>query len=260
MKVTDRVYCRIGEHGTSNNGWILGDEYCLVVDTAAFPDETREDITRIQETTDKAIKFLINTHFHPDHTFGNMYFSDIIGHAFCYEKLKEMIPLYMEDVKKEPQNEKRLQQVQFRLPTLTFRGRITIHAEPDTIVAHKGGHTLGSAVVYIPEEQVLFSGDLLFAGYHPYMGDADLPQWIAALQSLLTLEIKFIIPGHGELCDLKEIVRHITYLETFLDTLKDLKKKYSKETLIQNPSLLDLPHMGNEERICKNINAQYDRV
>jgi cyclase len=260
MKVTDHVYCRIGEHGTSNNGWILGNEYCVVVDTATFPDETREDIRAIHKTTDKDIKFLINTHYHPDHTFGNMYFSDIIGHVFCYEKLKEMTPVYLENVKNDTQNKERFQQFLVRLPTLTFTDRITIHAEPGIDVLHQGGHTPGSAVVYIPEEKVLFSGDLLFAGSHPYMGDADITQWIKVLNGLLTLEIRFIVPGHGELCDTREITRHITYLETFLNNLRDLKKKYSKEALIEDPDLLNLPQIEKTERICRNIEAQYDRV
>ncbi|MBU7022689.1 MAG: MBL fold metallo-hydrolase [Theionarchaea archaeon] len=260
MKVTDCIYCRIGEQGTSNNGWIVGDEYCVVVDTATFPDETREDIRAVHKTTDKDIKFLINTHFHPDHTFGNMYFSDIIGHVFCYEKFKEMTPAYLEDVKKDTENRERFKQFSIRLPTITFTDRITMYAKPDIEVLHQGGHMPGSAVVYVPEEKVLFSGDLLFAGSHPYMGDADITQWIKALQALLTLEIRFIVPGHGELCDTREITRHITYLETFLNSLRDLKKEYSKEALIETPDLLNLPHIGKPERICRNIEAQYDRV
>ncbi|MBU6997286.1 MAG: MBL fold metallo-hydrolase [Theionarchaea archaeon] len=259
MKITDRVYCRIGEQGTSNIGWILGDEYCTVVDTAMTPEETRQDLQAVGETTDKDIRFLINTHYHPDHTFGNMHFSEIIGHSFCYEKLKEMTPFYMEDAK-NAQNKERFQEFFIKLPTLTFKERVTIHAEPDIEIIHQGGHTPGSAVVYIPEEKVLFSGDLLFAGYHPYMGDADINQWITALHALLSLEFKAIIPGHGEVCDKEEIKRHITYLQAFLDTMRDLKKKYSKETLLEKPYLLDLPQLGNEERIRRNIDAQYHKI
>ena len=114
--------------------------------------------------------------------------------------------------------------------------------------------------MYVPEEKILFSGDLLFVGYHPYVGDADIQQWITALIQLQKLDIKKIVPGHGELCGKQEINTHITYLETFYNNLKELKKEYSKEELMNQVDLLALPELGDKERIARNVEAQYDSV
>ncbi len=259
MNISDHVYCRIGEDGTSNNGFIVCDECCIVVDTATYPDQTRKDLENLKKVTDKKIKFLINTHYHGDHTFGNMYFSDIIAHKYCYEKRKEHIPDSMEYVKNIEEKEK-FEGFFIKLPNITFSREISLYTSPKIIITHYGGHTPGSATVYIPEEKVLFSGDLLFAGYHPYLADADILQWITALKDLLNQDITQIVPGHGKLCDKKEITTHIEYLKTFYDNLKDLKKKYSKEELCKNLDLLELPEMGRKERIARNVEAQYDKI
>lgn len=259
MKVSTNVYCRIGGDGESNNGFIVCDECCIVVDTATYPDQTRKDLEDLKKVTDKDIKFLINTHYHGDHTFGNMYFSDIIAHKDCCKKLKERTPYYM-DLLQEDEEKERFEGFVIKLPNITFTRELSLSLDPDIVITHYGGHTKGSTTVYVPEEKVLFSGDLLFAGYHPYLGDADILQWINALRDLTTLDATQIIPGHGNICDKREIKTHIDYLETFYTNLKDLKKKYSKEEICKNADLLRLPDMDGEERLTRNIEAQYDKI
>jgi len=259
MKVSKSVYCRIGGDGESNNGFIVCDECCIVVDTTTYPDQTKKDLEDIKKVTDKKIKFLINTHYHGDHTFGNMYFSDIIAHKDCYRKLKERTPHYMELVKEDEEKE-RFEGFTVRLPTIVFDHELSLFLNPQIVITHYGGHTNGSAIVYIPEERVLFSGDLLFAGYHPYVGDGDIQEWVNALHGLLQLDVKKIIPGHGDICDTREIKTQIEYLETFYNNLKELKKKYSKEEICKNTNLLGLPEMDEEEMVVASIEGQYDKI
>jgi cyclase len=257
MNVSKSVYCRIGELGDSNNGAIICDDCCVVVDTATYLDQTRKDLENLRKITERNIKFLINTHYHPDHTFGNMYFADIIAHEKCYNTLKERTPLFMERIREEKE---RFEGFSMKLPNIVFADELKLFTTPEIELTHYGGHTDGSITVYIPEEKVLFSGDLLFAGYHPYMGDADIRTWIESLEQLLQLEITTIIPGHGKLCDKREIKVHIDYLQTFHDNLKDLKKKYSKEKILKNVDLLGLPEMEKGERVIRNVEAQYDKI
>lgn len=259
MKVSNRVYCRIGDQEDSNNGFIVCDDCCIVVDTATYPDQTRKDLEDMRKTTDRHIRFLINTHRHGDHTFGNMYFSDIIAHKNCYEKLKEFTPSYMKYIEENMEKE-RFREFTLKLPNIVFTDELTLFTKPEIVITHYGGHTDGSVTVYIPEEKVLFSGDLLFVGYHPYLGDADIKEWINALEDLLQQDITKIIPGHGELCDKREIKTHIDYLETFSDNLKNLKEKCTKEEICRNPDLLELPEMGNKDRIIRNVETQYDKI
>lgn len=257
-KVSDHVYCRIGKNGDSNNGFIICDTCSIFVDTATNPDQTPKDLKALKKITDKKIKFLINTHYHGDHTLGNMYFKDIIAHTSCLTTLKEQTPVYQKYVKQEikPKSDK----FSIKLPTITFTKELSLHQTPLIVITHYGGHTPGSSTVYIPEDKILFSGDLLFVGSHPYMGDANIPTWISALQTLQKLDITHIIPGHGEICDKKEFTTHITYLNTFHANLKNLKETHTKKELLKNPDLLNLPDLHKKERIAANIEAQYQKI
>ena len=256
MKISNHVYARIGEDGYSNNGVIICDKGCIVVDTSCYPEQTKKDLDDLKIVTHTPIKFLINTHYHGDHTFGNMYFSDIIAHEECYRTLKERIPYYNKQIKEE----KEFEGVIITLPNILFTTEVFLHCNPDIVITHCGGHTKGSTVVYVPEEKILFSGDLLFVGYHPFLGDADIQQWITALTQLLELDIRKIVPGHGKLCDKQEIKTHISYLETFYNNLKELKKEYSKKEIMDQVDLLELPELDMEEFIVRNVEVHYDRV
>ncbi len=260
MNVSKSVYCRIGEKGDSNNGFIVCEDCCIVVDTATYPEQTRKDLEDLRNVTGNPIRFLINTHYHADHTFGNMYFQEIIAHKNCYEKLKEVTPTHLKYIEEDTENKERFKGFMIKLPTIVFTGRIFLLETPHIEIVHWGGHTKGSVTVYVPEEKVLFSGDLLFVGTHPYLGDADIKEWIQALQNLFQLDITKVIPGHGELCDKREIKTHIEYLETFYTNLKDLKEDHTKEEILKNADLLNLPELGKKERISRNIEAQYDKV
>ncbi len=260
VKVSKSVYCRIGKNGDSNNGFIICDECCIAVDTHTSPDQARKDLEDMRQVTDLSVKFLINTHYHADHTLGNMYFSEIIASTQCYENLRNHIPFYMKYIEEDKENEERFRDFFIKLPTITFSGELFLFENPDIVITHCGGHTEGSITVYVPEERILFSGDVLFAGYHPYLGDADIPQLIDALTRLYSLDAVKIVPGHGELCSKKEIEIQIRYLEAFYSNLKDLKRKYSKEEILNNVDLLELPEMGKRERIARNVEAQYHKV
>lgn len=256
MHISNHCLARIGEDGESNNGVVICDEGCIVVDTANYPDVTEKDLNDLTTITHAPVKFLINTHHHGDHTFGNMYFSDIIAHKDCYEKLKECTPRYNQLIKEE----KEFEGIIITLPNILFTTKVSLHCNPEIVITHCGGHTKGSAVVYVPEEKILFSGDLLFVGYHPYLGDADIQQWITALTKLLDLDIRKIVPGHGKLCDKQEIETHINYLETFYNNLKALKKEYTKKEIMNQVDLLQLPELGIKEWVARNVEAHYDTV
>jgi cyclase len=260
MRISEHGYCRIGENGESNNGFIVCDDCVIVVDTATSPHQTQKDLENLRTATDKKIKFLINTHYHGDHTFGNMYFSDIIAHKNCYNALKEATPRYIKYIEDNMENKEHFKDFALKLPNIVFSEEVTLFEPFEIRISHCSGHTSGSAIVYIPGEKVLFSGDLLFVGMHPYMGDADINQWITALKYLLQLEIATVIPGHGELCDKEEIKSHIDYLSIFYSSLKGLKKKYTKEEICRNLDLLGLPEKEEKDFLVRNIDIQYDRI
>lgn len=89
---------------------------------------------------------------------------------------------------------------------------------------HTGGHTAGSSIVYIPEDRVLFAGDLVFAKTFPWAGDpsANPDVWIDAFKAILRLEIETIIPGHGPLCDKSEVEFQLAFFEAVREEMHRL--------------------------------------
>jgi cyclase len=88
------------------------------------------------------------------------------------------------------------------MPDMTFSERLVVHKGGRELhVLHGGGHSPATAMVYVPEESLLFSGDVLFAGVHPIMSHAVTQQWLSTLTSLRKMNVDRIVPGHGEVCD-----------------------------------------------------------
>jgi len=89
---------------------------------------------------------------------------------------------------------------------------------------HTGGHTLGSSVVFVPDDHVLFAGDLVFTEMFPWGGDpsADPDSWIDAFKMMLDMDVETIIPGHGPLCDKSEIKIQLEWFEAVRDEMKRL--------------------------------------
>jgi cyclase len=114
------------------------------------------------------------------------------------------------------------------LPTTTFTDRW----EKDGVeFIHTGGHTDCSSVVYVPEDETLFAGDLLFVERFPWAGDptADPDKWIEAFQRMLDMDVEKIVPGHGPLCGLDEVERQLKWMKEVRWIMKGLIEEGATE-------------------------------
>lgn len=228
---------RISEHvcastdGTSggNVGIITLNEQVVAVDSQyMLPGmEFRHSIGTI---TDKPVTTLLLTHCHRDHVFGNQAFIDceIVSHRLTEQQMmmnvnSEWAPEALQAMMAELQRERPLRRhlyesdgLKIVLPTKTFDDRYMLDAGSSVMMIHTGGHTAGSSIVVIPEDKVLFAGDVVFAGRFPWAGDpsADPDAWIRAFETILELKVDTIIPGHGPLCDNSEIEKHLLFFQT----------------------------------------------
>ncbi len=205
-KVSDRVYANWDGETGGNVGIITLDDSVLVVD-AQYPGSAKMFREAIPRVTGKPLSHLLLTHVHGDHVFGNMVFKDleIVGHRRLWEKmeeslrnewapgnLKKMLETYRKDA---PERWWLFEGLRIVVPTTTFTDRW----EKDGVeFIHTGGHTDCSSVVYVPEDETLFAGDLLFVERFPWAGDptADPDQWITAFQRILGMDVEKIVPGH----------------------------------------------------------------
>ena len=222
----------------SNALVVVNDTEVLVVDSHITADAAYELVASIGELTSKPIRQVVNTHFHFDHAHGNQVFpagTAIIGHEYTAEKLRgdplaedtyqvigspvaqgEILRMLEFRIQGETDDAARaaleIQQAALMRhiealgeviptpPNVTFNDRMSVRSGDREIqLLHLGrGHTGGDVVVYLPEEKVAFTGDLLYPGA-PYLGDAFADEYPSTLERLKQLDLEIIAGGHGGL-------------------------------------------------------------
>ena len=190
----------------SNAGFFVTEEGILAVDAMISPKRARGLLDAIRDVSDKPIKFLVNTHWHRDHTFGNGAFpeeTEILSTEACKKRLEKDGPdLWAEMAAEMPAD---FEGAELVIPEVTFTDEKTITLGDRTILVKflGRGHTDGDAVIIDKEARVIYAGDLLFNGSHPLMMDGHPKDWVDTLQALEDIaqpdpERWKIVPGHGE--------------------------------------------------------------
>ena len=190
--------------GDPNTGIVIGDDAVLVSDTQATPVMAADVIRRIRTVTDKPIKYVVLSHYHAVRVLGATAYEP--QHVICSETTREMIvERGAQDYKSEVQRFPRLFQAVETVPgltwpTITFNDRLSIWlGKLQVDIIHAGrGHTKGDTIVWLPEEKVLFSGDLVEYCATPYAGDAHYKDWPETLQKLRDLKAESLVPGRGD--------------------------------------------------------------
>jgi cyclase len=206
-----------GGWGWSNAGLIVGQEEAVLVDTFFDLKTTRDLLDGVREVTDVPIATLVNTHHNGDHCWGNQLVegATIVGHANCREELVSgASPAFIAGMLqaegdggavgyfKRAFGSFDFSGIEVTPPTVTFEDALTLHLDGRPLhLLHFGpAHTLGDIAVWVPDERVLFCGDLLFLGSTPLVWEGSLTNWIVAVDSLLALEPEVVVPGHGPTC------------------------------------------------------------
>jgi glyoxylase-like metal-dependent hydrolase (beta-lactamase superfamily II) len=202
-RLSDHAYAYTAE-GDPNTGIIVGDDCVLVADTQATPAMAADVIRRIREVTDKPIKYVVLTHYHAVRVLGASAYQpqqilasqdtyDLIVERGEADKASEIgrFPRLFRDVESVPPG--------MTWPTLTFTGKMTLWlGKLEVQLLQLGrGHTKGDTVVWLPQERVLLSGDLVEFDATPYAGDAYFRDWPKTLDNIAALKPRALVPGRG---------------------------------------------------------------
>jgi glyoxylase-like metal-dependent hydrolase (beta-lactamase superfamily II) len=192
--------------GHCNNGWIVFDDYVLVVD-ANFPSGAREIIPKIQAQTNKPIRFAFDTHHHGDHAYANQLWADSGAVPVAHENVVEEMRKYetglfgtkpgrWEDAAK---NREDLRSTRLKAPTLLYRDVMIFDDGKHRVeLRYFGvGHTHGDGFAWLPKEKILFTGDAAVNGPWNYLADGDSGAWIDTLSKAQALGATTVAPGHG---------------------------------------------------------------
>jgi len=238
-KIADGVYyaTATGSMVTgSNNVVIIGSRDVLVVDTGTSPAAARAFVQDLKLLTPKPVRYVVNTHFHYDHTDGNQVYAgkaDIIAHAYVKQAIETLNVLQREPFKtsqltnvprridmlkkqiadaKDPATRQMLEQqlkvaqegweqlreIKPTPPNVTYSTKkvLDLGGREVQLLFLGRGHTNGDTVVFLPKEKIVATGDLMESQI-AYMGDAQFDEWVTTLDALKKLDFETDLPGHG---------------------------------------------------------------
>ncbi len=188
--------------GGSNNIWIVFDDYVLVYD-ANFPKEAGDVIAAIRKTTDKPIRYVLDSHHHGDHAYGNAVFSQagagIVSSANTARILRVNGPSEFAEAGRGPTGRKDIAASYLKVPDLIFDEKLVLDdgKQRAEMLFLGHAHTAGDAFLYLPKYKVLCTGDACGNGAFNYTGHSDTASWIRVLEKAQQLDIDLICPGHG---------------------------------------------------------------
>ena len=227
--------------GGSNNVWVVMEDYVVVID-ANFPKEAEDVLAAVKKTTDKPVKYVLDTHHHGDHAYGNAVWAKaaakVLGSKNCARLLKTNGPMAWEAAAKD---RKDLATSELKQVDEVFDDKLVIEDDTQRIeLLYLGhAHTSGDAVAYLPKHKLLCTGDACVNGAFNYMGHSNSASWVQCLEKMEKLDVKFVCPGHGAMATKELLARQKRY---FVEMRGHVQKGIDgKKSLEDITASLDLP-------------------
>lgn len=254
---------------SANCTWIVFKDYVLAID-ANYPWGAKEILQEIRKTTNKPVRFLFDTHYHHDHTFGNAVFADSGAIIVSTQKTAdEMHSLgQYEWDHGSAYSGRDMKGFRREFPSLTFDRELVFDDGEHRVELRRMGpaHTAGDGVAYLPKEKILVTGDLFVNG-NPWGNNvadanANYDKWLDVLQSMAAWNVEIVVPGHGDLATTENLRQQRLYLQDMLAQVrKGIEAGKSKQYLIKEIDLSKHPVYGkNIVSIKRSIGDMYDKL
>jgi cyclase len=248
QKIGPDLYAYISQNDASaNSTFLVSDQGILVVDTGLNAQEGRKLLEEIRKVSQAPVRWIVNTHYHPDHRGGNAVAGPeavIISTAFTRTQAGSGAAGYG------------LNEI------VGANGLVLYVGGHEVRVFHPGpAHTLGDVVVYFPDQHALATGDLFLTNSCPAMDKGDMENWIAALEQMLALPLEHLVPGHFEVATKTELQRFHDYLAALRDQVARMHGNGMSLDRIQKQLVLtpykDLRQFPQYEATFKDNAAAY---
>jgi glyoxylase-like metal-dependent hydrolase (beta-lactamase superfamily II) len=242
-RVSENVYWFQSEvYAQVTAGVVAGPQWAVVIDTLALPEETLSIREFIEHELSVPVRYVINTHYHADHSWGNCFFpgATVIAHAVCRSMLEERGIPSLENARKQ---NPALRQVKIVLPQMTFvDGDMTLRVgKKNLIISPCFGHSHDGISVLVEEDRILFAGDAFMPV--PHVVDGDVDENIASIKHIAKLGLENIVQGHGDIILRGEIdaavKENLNYLSSIKKSVKAISKRKNAAELLEEIRIED---------------------
>lgn len=244
-RIAENVYAYAGAKTATpqnsygaNVGVVVGKEGVIVIDALISAKEGKRLQRDIRKITNKPVRYVVLTHAHMDHALGASVFTDqgalLVSHELERAYLERKGQGILNKAAQFGLSKEDMAGTRVVLPSITFTERLTLRLGDETVelIHQLPSHSTGSTLVLLPRQKVLFTGDVLFTDFHPFLGEGDIPAWTKTLDAIQAMDLEVIVPGHGPLSSKKDVADMKDYILLF-----DSK---ARELAAQGPAPADL--------------------
>lgn len=254
-RITDHIFViRSSLYAQVTAGVILTSEGTVLIDTLLYPEESLRIRRFVESSLGSMVRFVINTHFHADHTTGTCFFPEaqVIAHERCAEMLATR---GRESLRQMKQGGQEFAPIKLVMPNITFEDEMSLELGGTSIALRSSpGHSPDSIVCLIEEENVLFAADTVMP--IPYFVDGSFSELEQSLRYLLDKEYENIVQGHGEIILRGEVLERIS---SDLDYLSRLKAAVNRALDSEQPNIVEavtLPDCGKSQVLLNGVVKQ----
>jgi len=264
-----------GGWGLSNAGLITDGGEALLVDTLFDFPHTRAMLDAFARTSSAPIRTVVNTHHNGDHCYGNALVggAEVVATERAAEEMLRETPKGLAQVMKAAPglgltgeyflhcfSRFDFDGVETRHPDTTFKGRLTkrVGSKDVHLIEVGPAHTGGDALVHVPADRTLFTGDILFVEGTPILWVGPVGNWIEACEMIEGMDVETIVPGHGPVTEKKGVARVREYLTYIRDEARiRFESGLPAFEAARDIALNDYASWGDSERIAVNVATLY---
>jgi cyclase len=268
-KIKEGIYVQSAREVNSNSGIVLTTEGVVIIDTGQNPTDSQEVREAIKKLTPLPVRLVINTEVHPDHTTGNFVFSPpalVVNHDGASDAMRKAYDPERANTlsKQSPEMREAVQGYRLVTPHIEYRDRATLHVGERTfqLLYLKNAHSEADTAVWLPNERVLFAASVAIPNsinnIRPFVA---IPDMLAALKMLKSLNPEVVVPGHGSFGTTKIFDDSERYYGLLLERVGAMVRAgKSLDRIKQELRMPEYAEWAYQERMPTNIEAAYRAV